>query len=173
MPKGVYERTKPAWNKGLTKADPRVAKHVHPEIPPLIRFFNKVEIADTCWDWQAYLDDEGYGHFWFDHTMKLAHVFLYELLEGPIPEGMELDHLCRNRACVNPSHVQPVIHLENIRRGDSGKPQSSRTHCPAGHPYDEVNTYISPTGHRNCRICRSRRANEYHKRIRREHASQG
>jgi hypothetical protein len=88
--------------------------------------------------------------------MVQAHRFAYELLVGPIPEGLELDHLCRNHACVNPAHLEPVIHVENIRRGDTdaqGRCNRDKTHCPAGHPLDEANTYHNPHGWRACRTC--------------------
>jgi len=123
MPKGVYPRTKPVWNKGLTKSDPRVVKYVHPEIPPLMRFFNKVNITEGCWYWKDHCTEEGYGQFWLNGRMVYAHIFLYELLHGPVPDGMELDHLCRNPGCVNPAHLEPVCHQENCRRGLGGKYQ--------------------------------------------------
>lgn len=163
----------PAWNKGLTRSDPRVEAYVRPKVSPLCRFFAKVKFTDTCWFWTAHCDDEGYGRLWVDGTMALAHVFIYEVFFGPVPDGKELDHTCRNRNCVNPFDVEPVTHPENIRRGNSGLPQRLRTHCPQGHPYDSANTYIDPIGRRVCRICHSRRTNEYHKRIRREYACPG
>lgn len=86
-----------------------------------------------------------------------------------IPNGLELDHLCRNRACVNPYHLDPVSHAENMRRGVAGLKQREKTHCPVGHEYTAENTYIHPqNGSRNCkacqrertRACRARRSND-------------
>ena len=75
-------------------------------------------------------------------------------MNGPIPEGLDLDHLCRNRWCVNPEHVEPVTRRENLIRGQTTIAQNvSKTHCPAGHAYDETNTYYY-RGMRQCRICR-------------------
>ncbi|MDP2917085.1 MAG: HNH endonuclease signature motif containing protein [Dehalococcoidia bacterium] len=96
------------------------------------------------------------------HTFVSAHKFAYETLVGPVPEGKELDHLCRNPPCVNPAHLEPVTHQENDIRGIAGTVSAQRlrsiTHCPQGHPYDLFNTYIHPkTGARMCRICRSLR----------------
>jgi hypothetical protein len=89
--------------------------------------------------------------------MFRAHRVAYEALIGPIPDGLQLDHLCRNRACVNPLHTEPVTQIENIRRGEAGVPsgsqQRAKTHCPQGHPYSQGNTYIRKNGHRMCRTC--------------------
>jgi hypothetical protein len=84
----------------------------------------------------------------------VAHRFVYEALVGPIPEGMELDHLCRHRNCVNYEHLEPVTRGENVRRTAICEERRSRAHCPAGHPYSAENTYINPHGHRICRACR-------------------
>lgn len=84
----------------------------------------------------------------------LAHRFAYELLVGPIPTGLTLDHLCRRPACVNPSHLEPVSLRDNILRGEGPVALGARvTHCPQGHPYDLFNTYIDPSGTRRCRTC--------------------
>lgn len=98
----------------------------------------------------------GYGQLWADGKLQLAHRLAYEHFIGPIPEGLELDHLCREHACVNWQHVEPVTHSENMRRSPivGGQYQRATTHCPQGHPYDEENTYSRPDGGRGCRICR-------------------
>lgn len=121
-------------------------------------FWSKVKKGqpDDCWEWQGSLrSNDGYGDF---HKV-LAHRFAYESVIGKIPDGLVIDHLCRNHACCNPSHMEPVTIGENVRRGirtpiQNGALQLARTHCPQGHPYDTNNTYITPTGARACKICR-------------------
>jgi hypothetical protein len=106
-----------------------------------------------CWVWTAGMSPKGYGWFKAPDRARLAHQFAYMLTVGPIPEGTELDHLCRNRACVNPGHLEPVDHATNVRRGDGGPGKFPRTHCPQGHEYTESNTRWAPSGGRRCRKC--------------------
>lgn len=126
------------------------------------RFWVKVDRcgSDECWPWLAYRDRKGYGRMLVgsrrdgSRTYKLAHRIAYELLVGAVPDGLEIDHLCRNPGCVNPAHLEAVTHRENLLRGESPSALHSRkTHCPKGHPYDEENTYVEPSGRRRCRIC--------------------
>lgn len=129
----------------------------------LARFEAKYEVNDSgCWVWTAAMQRGGYGLF---HADKLtsAHRVAYEHYVGAIPPGLQIDHLCRNRACVNPAHLEAVTQSENIRRGMVGQPQAARTHCPHGHAYTAANTYRVPkTGHRLCRTCeRIRRRARY------------
>lgn len=107
-----------------------------------------------CWLWTAHRSSHGYGRVGVDGKGRQAHRVVYELLVGPIPDGMQLDHLCRVRHCVNPAHVEPVTPRENYRRGFSAFGVNARkTECPQGHPYDEANTYFTPGGGRKCRAC--------------------
>jgi hypothetical protein len=111
---------------------------------------------DGCWPWLGWKDGEGYGTFWIDGRYHRAHRFAYELLVGPIPEGLQPDHLCRNHACCNPTHLEPVTQRENILRGFSPTAINARkTHCAKGHPYDDKNTRIDKHGWRSCRICKA------------------
>lgn len=121
----------------------------------LERFWAKVERVESseCWLWLACQDGKGYGLFWVGRYVR-AHRFAYELLVGPIPEGLQLDHLCRVRHCVNPAHLEPVTNRENVLRGEGLPAQAARkTHCPHGHPYDEANTLGRSDGSRVCRTC--------------------
>jgi hypothetical protein len=118
------------------------------------RFWDKVDDdANSCWLWTAAIGHNGYGRFWFDGRHVRAHRFAYELLVGPIPEGMELDHLCRVRHCVNPAHLEIVEHRENMLRGDTIVALNSRKQaCPRGHPFSPENTRVY-RGRRHCRAC--------------------
>jgi hypothetical protein len=104
------------------------------------------------------LTGAGYGRFNIDYRYRLAHRYAYELLRESIPDGMVIDHRCRNRPCVNPDHLEVVSMRENTLRGVGVTAiNARRTHCPKDHPYSEANTYVSPKGYRQCRICRSAR----------------
>lgn len=116
----------------------------------------------SCWEWVASRGRTGYGRFHYKGRWIAAFQVSYEWVYGPIPEGKELDHLCRNRACVNPHHLEPVTHHENVLRGASiPAHHAAKTHCPNGHPYDESNTIWTKRGTRTCRICRT----EYNRKL--------
>jgi hypothetical protein len=127
----------------------------------LARFTAKYEVAESgCWPWTAYVNPWGYGMFRVAsrESMRLAHRVAYELFVGPIRAGLEVDHLCKVRNCVNPAHLEPVTQAENMRRSElparRGVHNASKAACPQGHPYDVGNTYLTPNGDRQCRTCR-------------------
>lgn len=131
------------------------------KIPERKRFWSKIDRINECWVWIGTLNKKGYGEFSRKRNgewrMQLAHGYAYEMINGPIPRGKELDHLCRNHACVRPSHLEAVTHTENLRRGEGGKVAKRRLLnkmcCIHGHPYTQENTYIDKDGHRVCRTC--------------------
>lgn len=126
-----------------------------------IRFREKFVVDDEtgCWNWTANLNNAGYGKIWCrDRKKKVyAHRFAYEVIRGPIPDGLVLDHLCRNPKCCNPEHLEAVTFAENLRRGEGGlrrqQLMAARTHCIHGHELTEENTYRH-RGARHCRACR-------------------
>jgi hypothetical protein len=133
-------------------------------LDPEARFWPKVDrqTEDACWNWTAAVFRGGYGLFRKDGRNHLAHRFAYELAKGSIPEGLHLDHLCRNRACVNPAHLEPVTNRVNALRGESfSAVNAAKAHCLNGHAFDEANTYTYPNGHRECRACNAARQRAY------------
>lgn len=117
-------------------------------------FWDKVEFTTDCWNWTSSISEKGYGQFSYNRKNVRAHRFAYQHYKGEIPVGLELDHLCRNRKCVNPDHLEAVTHQENIHRSINA--QSKRSYCPKGHPYSGIRD-----GHRVCHICRARQQREY------------
>lgn len=112
---------------------------------------------DECWEWPQYHDPRGYGRVHLDGRHRFAHCAAYEVEHGPIPDGLEIDHLCRNHGCFNPAHLEAVTHLENMRRSAPAR----KARCAHGHPYTPENTYIRPGGGRDCRACIRRRVARY------------
>lgn len=140
----------------------------HPQ-PDIIARFEKFidRRASGCWEWLGYINKYGYGSFWYRGRMRGAHRSYYEILNGPIAAGMEIDHLCRNTRCVNPAHLEAVTKLENIRRvpesvsakrvAAMNEGQKSKTHCPRWHEYagNNLRVYVTKSGgeRRSCRTC--------------------
>ena len=143
--------------------------------PPWDRFWPKVDATGDCWEWTATRDKDGYGKFREGSTGSrnvMAHRWAWEALVGPIPSGMEVDHMCYHRCCVNPDHLRIVTQMENIqgRRFSAAQAESLKTECPKGHPYTPENTILRPKRKpgqfgRVCRICyNSWQRDGYHKR---------
>jgi hypothetical protein len=116
-------------------------------------FWSRVQCRpyEECWYWAGTIMADGYGHFCWQGKKILAHRMMYELVNGPIPAGVVVDHLCRNRGCVCPFHLEAVTNKENALRGISFTAiNAKKTHCPRGHPYDDVRRW------RWCRRCTRR-----------------
>lgn len=121
----------------------------------LERFKDKiVENLEGCWVWLGQVNHGGYGLFWADDALHAAHRWGYLELKGSVPEGLQLDHLCRRRDCVNPAHLEPVTGKENKQR-------AIKDTCRNGHGYTEVNTYIDRKGRRDCRLCRKQAVRQW------------
>lgn len=131
----------------------------------VFRFAQKVVVAKSgCWEWIGSRMGNGYGQFYVAGKSVSSHRYSYEIIKGPVAGGFDLDHLCRNRPCVNPAHLEPVSRSVNIKRGDirMNNGNAAKTSCPAGHPYNEENTCIRKPSHRapfrTCRACARLRA---------------
>lgn len=119
------------------------------------RFWSKVDKngPEGCWLWTDHLGRQGYADFWVPPRPVKAHRFAYELLVGPIPEGLVIDHLCSVRHCVNPAHLEAVTQRVNVLRSTNHvAAQAVATHCKRGHEFTPENTYMH-RGKRDCRTC--------------------
>ena len=127
------------------------------------KFLARVGIrsTDECWYWRGSICPKGYGRYWEGNKNNKPHRYSYEKIVGLIPDGLVIDHLCRNRDCVNPFHLEPVTNRENCIRGNTGKHMRDKTHCKQGHILGGENLYMSPNGARNCRVCRSSATKRY------------
>ena len=131
--------------------------------------WTRVQKTSGCWLWTGAKTGSGYGQIsrqgpgW--RKTHLAHRLAYEELVGPIPGDKEIDHLCCNPVCVNPNHLEPVTHAENLRRmTERGRNwQQAKTHCPKGHPYSGDNLILPRRGGRGCRTCKNAFMREYDK----------
>jgi hypothetical protein len=136
-------------------------------------FWAKVDRSagdDACWTWRAYIAPNGYGQFTLSlggrkKATFLAHRLAYELVRGPIEAGLVLDHLCRNPACANPGHLEPVTQRENVLRGVGVPAENARkTHCSRGHELAGSNLATVTNGSRQCRKCSYLRMKAYRQR---------
>ena len=127
----------------------------------IVGIWDRVDVRDwlECWPWKLSIGSHGYGQVGWGledgrATMTTAHRVAWIAVNGPIPEGMTVDHVwCRNRSCCNPLHLRLLENVENAR--DNG--QQGKSHCPRGHPYSGENLMLRPNGHRLCRRCANER----------------
>lgn len=137
-------------------------------------FWSKVRKVDgACWVWTGSRNPNGYGRFLVSTRptrYKMAHRLAYEASVGPIPSGLTIDHLCFNKLCVNPAHLEPVTLEENLRRAmDAGRGiaavQRAKVNCSAGHPLSGDNLHIDVYGFRRCKACGAARQRERYRRM--------
>ena len=129
------------WRNGLAKVPDSFLKRVN--IHP-----------DGCWEWTGATDTSGYGRYRYGGRHEPTHRLLWKLTVADVAGDLELDHLCRNRVCCNPDHLEPVSRRENTLRGEGPTAVLARkTHCKRGHPLSGANLYTYPNGKRLCREC--------------------
>jgi len=135
------------------------------------RFWSKVTVSDInfyegtpCWEWKASTWN-GYGRFGLNGTVEYVHRLSYEDKHGTIPKGLVINHLCRNRGCVNrEKHLEVITRGKNVQIGLVGLKNRLKTHCPQGHEYSKENTYFHPKGRRVCKTCDRIRSSKYRQR---------
>ena len=151
------------WMRWKTTGDPNLVRSRRRD--PFELVMRRVDKTDGCWLFTGCLTRHGYGNIGSaaqreSGGSRLTHVIVYERLVGSVPEGLELDHLCRVPACCNPDHLEPVTHTENVRRGrwQEGRRAwlAAKPTCRHGHVRSPENTYVNPsTGHKSCRPCKA------------------
>lgn len=159
---------------------PRGGRSPHIAVPFWTRFWLRVWPRGDCWEWRGTRASSGHGLVLLNHEMMSAHRLAYTLAKGPIPSDRELDHLCRHRWCVKPSHLEAVVTRVNVLRSPINvcSIHARTTHCPRGHAYDTVNTRYDRKGSRYCRECardhvrlyRQRHYDAYHAQLRARYA---
>lgn len=145
------------YKRWLRNGDALLNQHLYSLGTPEERYWKFIDKGDndfSCWIWTGGVAGGGYGRFWVGDHYVQAHRYSYESIRGVIPTGLQLDHLCRNRRCVNPNHLEAVTAKVNLLRGIGPTGTKSRlTHCKRGHPFNKKNTYIKKNGTRYCRAC--------------------
>ena len=145
------------YERQRTRGTTQLNRRIYARRDPIMLFMSHVEIAsDGCWNWTASVDHYGYGQFTLAGKKMGAHRAGWLLAIGPIEPSMQLDHLCRNRRCVNPDHLEPVTCRENLLRGDTLAARNHRkTECSHGHRFvDENIIWKSSGGNRKYRVCK-------------------
>ena len=167
------------WQQGaaLERRSKLMRQFVLSDSPVLMRFYAKIRVDPEtgCWEWTGsqcgpVRATGRYGQMCVGGRNVRAHRLAYELFVGPIPDGLTIDHLCRNTLCANPIHLEPVPMEENLRRGQhhgGGGWWRYQTHCKRGHLFDDKNTYSDPAGARRCRICQANYQRQYRRERRR------
>lgn len=148
------------WRRWRKNGDPNITKAIRGN--DVARFWSYVHKTDTCWLWTGALTHDGYARFGVGYKTLLAHRWAYQHYVGPIPDDKVLDHVkdrgCTHRHCVRWDHLEPVTNATNVLRGNTFvAANAAKTHCPAGHPYDDANT-IRRNNRRVCRACESNRS---------------
>jgi hypothetical protein len=131
------------------------------DIETEIRFWDKVNFntENDCWEWKGAKNITDYGTITINNKALYVHRISYEISKGKIPTGLQIDHLCRNRKCVNPEHLEAVSLRENLNRGIKHNQNSNKTHCVRGHELKGDNLYVKPDGARRCRKCNNEKQN--------------
>lgn len=126
------------------------------------RLLSRIKFVGTCWEWDAPDTSNGYGNLYVGRKRMRAHRLSYEVFVGEIPEGLEIDHLCRNRACCNPDHLEPVTARENTLRSPISPTaiNSRKLKCKRNHDLTGDNVYVSSLPRRVCKECARLRARE-------------
>lgn len=136
----------------------RMGRAAQPTPSTVERFWPRVRKSEECWEWTGPRNNHGYGTLRHNGRDALAHRVSYELNIGPIPDGLQLDHLCRNRGCVRPDHLEPVTNRENALRGEAPAIRIRRSGaCARGHEANAENRYYWPDGRSYCRVCERER----------------